>query len=78
MNWTVFALFYAEEKGITSANLGEFLNSEDSNIFLRFLGQDGNLGAVLGLEPDWAVNVTKSVGNYSKIFDRHLRGWPVV
>ncbi|MCF2971204.1 amino acid ABC transporter substrate-binding protein [Synechococcus sp. Nb3U1] len=71
MNWTVYALFYAEERGITSANVEEFLNSEDPDI-LRFLGQDGNLGEVLGLEPDWTVNVIKAVGNYGEIFDRHL------
>ncbi|MEN9203462.1 MAG: hypothetical protein Q6K80_07740 [Thermostichus sp. DG_1_6_bins_120] len=71
MNWTVFALFYAGERGITSANVEEFLSSEDPDI-LRFLGQDGNLGEVLGLEPDWTVNVIKAVGNYGEIFDRHL------
>ncbi|MEN9223882.1 MAG: amino acid ABC transporter substrate-binding protein [Thermostichus sp. HHBFW_bins_43] len=71
MNWTVFALFYAEEKGITSANVDEFLQSEDPDI-RRFLGQDGNLGEVMGLAPDWTVNIIRAVGNYGEIFERHL------
>lgn len=71
MNWTVYALFYAEEKGITSANVEEFLKSEDPDI-RRFLGQEGNLGELLGLKPDWVVNVIKAVGNYGEIFNRHL------
>ncbi len=69
--WTVNALFYAEEVGITSENIDEFLTSEDPNI-RRFLGQDGNLGELLGLDPDWTVNVIKGVGNYSEMFERHL------
>jgi len=71
MNWTVYALFYAEERGITSANVDEFLKSEDPDI-RRFLGQEGNLGELLGLKPDWVVNVIKAVGNYGEIFNRHL------
>ncbi|MEN9251813.1 MAG: amino acid ABC transporter substrate-binding protein [Thermostichales cyanobacterium HHBFW_bins_127] len=71
MNWTVFALFYAEEKGITSANVDQFLNSQDPDI-RRFLGQDGNLGEVLGLPKDWTVKIIKAVGNYGEMFDRHL------
>ncbi len=71
MNWTVYALFYAEEAGITSENVDEFLESEDPNI-QRFLGVDGNLGELLGLEPDWAYTVISSVGNYGEIFERHL------
>ncbi|GAB4213120.1 MAG: amino acid ABC transporter substrate-binding protein [Synechococcales cyanobacterium] len=71
MNWTVYALFYAEEKGITSANVDQFLNSKDPDI-LRFLGKDGNLGQLLGLPADWTVKVIKAVGNYGEMFERHL------
>jgi general L-amino acid transport system substrate-binding protein len=30
------------------------------------------MGAMLGLEPNWAVNVISAVGNYGEIFERHL------
>ncbi len=71
MNWTVYALFYAEEVGITSENIDTFSETEDPNI-RRFLGLDGDLGELLGLDPDWTVDVIKSVGNYGEIFDRNL------
>ncbi|MEN9220706.1 MAG: hypothetical protein Q6K08_07860, partial [Thermostichales cyanobacterium GMQP_bins_62] len=38
----------------------------------RFLGQDGNLGEVLGLPKDWTVKIIKAVGNYGEMFERHL------
>ena len=71
MDWTVYALFYAEEAGITSENIDTFTNSEDPNI-QRFLGLDGNLGEILGLDNDFTVNVIKSVGNYGEMFETHL------
>ncbi len=71
MDWTVNALFYAEERGITSENIESFANSEDPNI-QRFLGEEGNLGELLGLAPDFAVNVIQGVGNYGELYDRHL------
>lgn len=72
MDWSVNALFYAEEVGITSENIDRFIaTSNDPNI-QRFLGLDGNLGEVLGLDADFAVNIIKSVGNYAEMFDRHL------
>ena len=39
----------------------------------RFLGATNpELGAALGLEPDWVVDVITAVGNYGEIYDRHL------
>jgi len=79
VNWVVFATIQAEEWGITTANVDDFLDSEDSNI-RKFLGAtftdgDGNettLDAGLGLPADFAYQVIKQVGNYGEIFDRHL------
>ena len=71
MNWTIYTLFYADEMGITSENIDEFMDTEDPNI-RRFLGLDGSLGEVLGLDPDWTINVIKGVGNYGEIFEEHL------
>ena len=76
VNWTVNATIQAEEWGITSENVDEFLTSEDPAI-QRFLGVDPSLGEAIGLDPKWAYNIVKTVGNYSEIFDRHLTplGW---
>lgn len=76
VTWTVNATIQAEEWGITSQNVDEFLKSEDPAI-QRFLGVDPALGEAIGLDPKWAYNIIKTVGNYGEIFDRNLKplGW---
>ncbi|MGV6872705.1 amino acid ABC transporter substrate-binding protein [Pseudochelatococcus sp. B33] len=76
VNWTVNALIQAEEWGITSENVDTFLESEDPAI-RRFLGADPSLGQAIGLDPKWAYNIVKQIGNYGELFDRHLKplGW---
>lgn len=76
VNWSVNALIQAEEWGITQANVDTFLTSEDPAI-RRFLGVDPALGEAIGLDPKWAYNIVKTLGNYGEIFDRHLKplGW---
>ena len=71
VTWVVFATIQAEEFGITSENIDEFLQSEDPSI-KRFLGTEGKFGEQLGLENDFVVKVIKGVGNYGEIFDRHF------
>jgi len=70
--WSLNALIAAEELGITSANIDELLNGTDSPEINRLLGTEGNLGEMLGLEADWAVNAIKAGGNYGEIFARYL------
>jgi general L-amino acid transport system substrate-binding protein len=71
VNWTVFATIQAEEFGITSQNVDSFLTSEDPAI-KRFLGVDTSLGEATGLDPKFAYNIIKKVGNYGEIFERNL------
>lgn len=79
VNWAILATIQAEEWGITSANVDDFLTSEDANI-VKFLGgefedSDGNtttLDAGLGLPTDFAYQVISQVGNYGEIFDANL------
>ncbi len=71
IDWAVFATIQAEEFGITSENIDEFSDSENPNI-LRFLGAEGDLGAGLGLENDFTVQIISSVGNYGEIYNRNL------
>ncbi|MDH4171572.1 MAG: amino acid ABC transporter substrate-binding protein [Acidimicrobiia bacterium] len=74
IEWAIFATIQAEEWGITSANVDDFLTSEDPNI-KTFLGVEVD-GAVLDpgldLPADMNYQVIKQVGNYGEIFDRHL------
>jgi general L-amino acid transport system substrate-binding protein len=71
VRWVVYALFEAEEKGITSKNVDDMLKSDDPNI-KRMLGVTPGAGKALGLDEKWAYNAIKLVGNYGEIFDRTL------
>jgi general L-amino acid transport system substrate-binding protein len=71
VRWSVFATIQAEEFGITSQNVGDFLNSENPDI-RRFLGTEGELGQGLGLTNDFAVKIIQNVGNYGEIYTRNL------
>jgi general L-amino acid transport system substrate-binding protein len=72
VRWTVFALIQAEEYGITSANVQEFVGSDVPEI-QRFLGQGDNAtGSLFGIANDFVVTVITQVGNYGEIFDRNL------
>nr|WP_294546515.1 amino acid ABC transporter substrate-binding protein [uncultured Rhodopila sp.] len=71
VRWTFIAMVTAEEKGITSANVDTFLTSTDPDI-RRLLGVEGEMGKALGLDPKWAYNVIKQVGNFGEIWDRDI------
>lgn len=70
--WTVYGLIQAEEYGITSQNVDDFLASEDPGI-QRLLGTNNNAaGSYLGIANDYMVTVIKAVGNYGEIYERNL------
>jgi len=75
VNWTILATIQAEEFGITSANVDDFLDSEDPAV-QRFLGLEVEGDAVLdpglGLPTDFARQIVEQVGNYGEIFEEHL------
>ncbi|MDU1847991.1 amino acid ABC transporter substrate-binding protein [Niallia alba] len=71
VSWIVFATIQAEEFGITSQNVDDFLTSDNPEI-QRLLGVEGNLGEQLGLSNDFAYQVIKQVGNYGEIYERNL------
>jgi general L-amino acid transport system substrate-binding protein len=62
-----------EEKGITSDNVAAIVAGtvEDPEV-ARLLGLEGEFGSLLGLAPDFMVNVISQVGNYGEIYERHL------
>jgi general L-amino acid transport system substrate-binding protein len=77
VNWTVYATVQAEEFGITKENVDSFLTTDDPAI-KRFLGVDPSLGEAIGLEPKFAYNIIKAVGNYGEIFERNVgKGTPL-
>ena len=73
VRWSLNALIAAEELGITSANIAELAAAPGQNPETnRILGTEGDLGAMLGLEANWAVNAISAGGNYGEIFERYL------
>lgn len=71
-NWTLSALWFAEQEGIDSNNVDEMRANPPTVEIGKLLGVTPGMGAPLGLSDDWAYNVIKKVGNYSEIFERNL------
>ncbi len=72
VRWTLNALISAEELGITSANVEELSAGTNNPEINRMLGSEGELGAMLGLEPDWAKNAIMVGGNYGELFEKNI------
>ncbi|MBY6091471.1 amino acid ABC transporter substrate-binding protein [Pseudooceanicola sp. 502str34] len=73
VRWTLYALVAAEEMGITSTNVGDLSAAAGDNPEMnRMLGTEGNLGEMLGLEANWAVNAISAGGNYGEIFATNI------
>lgn len=73
VRWTLNALIAAEEYGVTSANVDEMSATKGDNPEInRLLGTEGDLGAMIGLEADWARNAIRAVGNYGEIFETYI------
>jgi general L-amino acid transport system substrate-binding protein len=70
--WTLNALIAAEELGVTSANITEMASGTDNPEINRLLGTEGELGAMLGLESDWAMKAIMAGGNYGELFEKNI------
>jgi general L-amino acid transport system substrate-binding protein len=71
VKWVNFALVNAEELGVTAASAAEASASEKPEV-RRFVGAEGGLGKMLGLDDKWALNAVRAAGNYSDIYERNL------
>ncbi|MCC5977282.1 MAG: amino acid ABC transporter substrate-binding protein [Salinarimonas sp.] len=72
VRWVHFAMLNAEEHGVTSANVRERAANDPIPAIRRLLGVEGEFGALLGLEDDWALQVIAHVGNYGEVFSRNI------
>ncbi|MDR9428087.1 MAG: amino acid ABC transporter substrate-binding protein [Salibaculum sp.] len=72
VRWTLMALIAAEEMGVTADNVEEMAEGTDKPEIDRMLGAEGELGAKLGLESDWAVRAIQAGGNYGELFAKHI------
>ncbi|MFT5608172.1 MAG: general L-amino acid transport system substrate-binding protein [Parvicella sp.] len=71
--WVVNALINAEELGVTSANAGELAAEAGNNPSInRLLGTEGDMGAMLGLDAQWALRAIQAGGNYAELFENNI------
>ena len=72
VRWTLNALITAEELGVTSANLEEMAAGTNNPEINRLLGTEGDLGAMIGLDAQWAKRALAVSGNYGEIFEANI------
>ena len=73
INWTVYALVIADEKGITSANIDEMVSNPPDPEAGRLLGVgEDELQSKMNLSPDAFAQAIRQVGNYDEIYARNL------
>ena len=72
VRWTLNALISAEELGVTSANVADIATSTENPEVKRLLGTEDTLGAMLGLDPEWAKRAIATGGNYGEIFEKNI------
>ena len=72
VRWTYFALVAAEEYGVNKANIEEVASTTTNPEVKRLLGTEGDLGAMLGLDKDFAKRAIAVSGNYGEIFEANI------
>ncbi|ALG74999.1 amino acid ABC transporter substrate-binding protein [Azospirillum thiophilum] len=71
VRWTMYALFLADDAGVTGAN-ANFQRITGSSEMRRLLSGLPQVAVKAGLRPDWAYQAIVQVGNYGEIFERNL------
>ena len=71
VRWTMFAMYQAEESGVTSKNVADMQKSTNPDV-RRLLGAEGDMGKAMGIDNLWAVSIVKAVGNYGEMWDRDI------
>jgi general L-amino acid transport system substrate-binding protein len=72
VKWTHYAMLEGEVLGMTKANIDQMKTQATSPEARRFLGLDGGLGAMLGLDNQWSYRVIKQVGNYGEVYNTYF------
>jgi len=72
VRWFTTAIIEAEEQGITRANAEELRRTSTNPNTRRLLGVTPELGQSLRLDPAWAYNVIRAIGNYGELYERTM------
>ncbi len=75
VNWVVIGMILADEQGITSANIDDFI-ANPTTVQARLLGvpfEGGEIfDPVLGIDPDFMQEVIRQVGNYGEVYENNI------
>jgi general L-amino acid transport system substrate-binding protein len=72
VRWYTTAIIEAEEQGITQANAEEMRRTSVNPNTRRLLGVTPELGQSLKLDPAWAYNAIRAIGNYGELYERTM------
>ena len=72
VRWFTTSVIEAEELGVTRANAEELRRTSTNANVRRLLGVTPELGQALKLEPTWAFNVVRAIGNYGELYERTM------
>ncbi len=72
VRWYTTALIEAEEQGLTRGNVEEQRRTSTNPNTRRLLGVTPELGQSLRLDPAWAFNIIRTIGNYGEIYERTM------
>lgn len=80
VDWTIYAIFIADERGVTSANIDATVAAAELDPELgRIFGvADDELQSGMGIPVDGFFQAVKQVGNYDEIFTSNLDGLGIV
>ncbi|MCH8064663.1 MAG: amino acid ABC transporter substrate-binding protein [Chloroflexi bacterium] len=76
VNWVVIGMITADEKGITSQNLADFVADPGNAETARLLGVSFEGGEIfdsnLGIDADFMQDVIGQVGNYDEVYTKNI------
>ncbi len=76
VNWVVIGMITADEKGITSQNLADFVADPDTAETARLLGVSFEGGEVFdqgpAIDADFMQDVISQVGNYDEVYTKNI------
>ena len=72
VRWYTYAVIEAEEQGVTAANAETMRRTSVNPNTRRLLGVTPELGQSLKIDPLWAFNIVRAIGNYGELYDRHF------
>ncbi len=72
IRWYTYSLIQAEELGITLENAEEMRRTSANADVRRLLGVTPELGQSIKLDPAWAYNAIRAIGNYGQLYERTM------